>query len=156
LTGHLVLSTIHTNSAWGTISRLADMGVPPFLVAGTLNTSVAQRLLRLLCPHCRREEKFDISFFPRAYKAPRVLERHAVAVGCPECFYTGYRGRKAIYEVLPIDHELAECIKTNHQQVNEMLRERGITTLAENAFRLFEEGETSIEEVYSILFNSYA
>ncbi|CAN5882671.1 GspE/PulE family protein [soil metagenome] len=156
LTGHLVLSTIHTNSAWGTISRLADMGVPPFLVAGTLNTSVAQRLLRLLCQHCRREESFSADLFPRSYKAPRVLKNHTVAVGCPECFYTGYRGRKAIYEVLPIDHELAECIKTNNQQVNEMLRERGITTLAENAFRLFEEGETSIEEVYSILFNSYA
>ena len=58
LTGHLVLSTIHTNSAWGTISRLVDMGVPPFLIASTLNTSVAQRLVRLLCTHCKKEEDF--------------------------------------------------------------------------------------------------
>lgn len=156
LTGHLVLSTIHTNSAWGTISRLADMGVPPFLVAGTLNTSVAQRLLRLLCTHCKMEKDFESSFFPRSYKPPRTLTKHHVPAGCPECFYTGYRGRMAIYEVLPIDHELAECIKTNHTQVGNMLKERGITTLAENAFDLFEKGETSIEEVYSILFNSYA
>lgn len=156
LTGHLVLSTIHTNSAWGTISRLADMGVPPFLVAGTLNTSVAQRLLRMLCPHCKQEKDFDVSLFPRTYKAARILPTHHVPVGCPECFYTGYRGRKAIYEVLPIDHELAECIKNNHAQVGALLKERGITTLAENAFRLFEQGETSIEEIYSILFNSYA
>jgi general secretion pathway protein E/type IV pilus assembly protein PilB len=156
LTGHLVLSTIHTNSAWGTISRLADMGVPPFLIAGTLNTSVAQRLLRVLCPHCKQEKDFDVSLFPRAYKAARILDKHTVAIGCPECFYTGYRGRKAIYEVVPIDHELAEHIKTNDAQVGNMLRERGITTLAENAFRLFEEGQTSIEEIYSILFNSYA
>ncbi len=62
----------------------------------------------------------------------------------------------AIYEVLPIDHELAECIKTNNAQVGAMLKERGISTLAENAFDLFEKGETTIEEVYSILFNSYA
>jgi general secretion pathway protein E/type IV pilus assembly protein PilB len=156
LTGHLVLSTIHTNSAWGTISRLADMGVPPFLVAGTLNTSVAQRLLRLLCRHCKLEKDFESSLFPRSYKSPRVIQTHHTPVGCPECFYTGYRGRMAIYEVLPIDHELAECIKTNNSQVGELLKERGITTLAENAFDLFEKGETSIEEVYSILFNSYA
>ncbi|HET6989707.1 MAG TPA: ATPase, T2SS/T4P/T4SS family, partial [Bacteroidia bacterium] len=153
---HLVLSTIHTNSAWGTISRLADMGVPPFLIAGTLNTSVAQRLLRLLCQHCKQEKDFDISLFPRTYKAPRAIHSHHVSVGCPECFYTGYRGRKAIYEVIAIDHELAECVKTNDSQVGNMLREREITTLAENAFDLFEKGETSIEEVYSILFNSYA
>ncbi len=156
LTGHLVLSTIHTNSAWGTVSRLADMGVPPFLISGTLNTSVAQRLVRLLCPHCKKEETFDASLFPRSYKAPRALHTHTVPAGCPECFYTGYRGRKAIYEIIPIDHELAERIKTNDEQVGNLLRERNITTLAENAFRLFETGETSIEEVYSILFNSYA
>lgn len=156
LTGHLVLSTIHTNSAWGTISRLADMGVPPFLIAGTLNTSVAQRLVRILCPHCKNKEAFQISFLPRSYKAPRIPEYHHVPAGCPECFYTGYRGRKAIYEIIPIDHELAEQIKVNTAQVGEMLRERKITTLAENAFRLFEEGETSADEVYSILFNSYA
>jgi type IV pilus assembly protein PilB len=156
LTGHLVLSTIHTNSAWGTISRLSDMGVPPFLIAGTLNTSVAQRLLRLLCQHCKMEKDFETTLFPRNYKAPHVILKHHVAVGCPECFYTGYRGRKAIYEVLPIDHELAEIIKTNSAQVGTMLEERGISTLAENAFSLFEQGDTSIEEVYSILFNSYA
>lgn len=156
LTGHLVLSTIHTNSAWGTISRLVDMGVPPFLIAGTLNTSVAQRLLRLLCVHCKLERDFDVSLFPRSYKSPRSIHKHHVPVGCPECFYTGYRGRKAIYEVLPIDHELAERIKNNDAHVGNMLLERGITTLAQNALRLFEAGETSIDEVYSILFNSYA
>jgi general secretion pathway protein E/type IV pilus assembly protein PilB len=156
LTGHLVLSTIHTNSAWGTISRLADMNVPPFLVAGTLNTSVAQRLLRLLCRHCKLEKEFETSLFPRSYKPPRVISKHHVPAGCPECFYTGYRGRMAIYEVIPVDHELAECIKTNNSQVGSLLKERGITTLAENAFDLFEKGETSVEEVYSILFNSYA
>lgn len=155
LTGHLVLSTIHTNSAWGTISRLADMGVPPFLVSGTLNTSVAQRLVRLLCPHCKREEKFSAALLPRSFKAPRVLSTHFVPAGCPECYYTGYRGRKAIYEIIPIDHELSECIRNNVPQVGALLKERGITTLAENAFRFLEEGITSADEIYSILFNSY-
>jgi len=155
LTGHLVLSTIHTNSAWGTISRLADMGVPPFLLASTLNTSVAQRLVRLLCPHCKREEAFNTSLLPRSFKAPREVRTHHTAQGCEHCYYTGYRGRKAVYEVIPIDHDLAERIKINEHNVGGLLRERNIGTLAGNAFRLFEAGDTSIEEIYSILFNSY-
>lgn len=155
LTGHLVLSTIHTNSAWGTISRLADMGLAPFLVAGTLNTSVAQRLVRLLCPHCSMEENFDPKLFPRNYRAPRKVNTHRRAGGCASCHFTGYRGRKAIYEVIPIDHELAARIRINAPEVNELLAERQITTLADNAFRLFESGETSIEEIYPILFNSH-
>ena len=100
LTGHLVLSTIHTNSAWGTISRLTDMGVPPFLLASTLNTTVAQRLLRTLCPSCKEEKAFDDALYPKTYKAPKKVERHYTAIGCPECHYTGYKGRKAIYEVV--------------------------------------------------------
>ncbi|MCA6363629.1 MAG: type II/IV secretion system protein [Bacteroidetes bacterium] len=156
LTGHLVLSTIHTNSAWGTVSRLADMGLAPFLIAGTLNTSVAQRLVRLLCPHCSTEEKFDAALYPRNYKAQRTVLTHKRPAGCASCHYTGYRGRKAIYEVIPIDHELADRIRKNSPEVNDLLRERNITTLADNAFRLFENGDTSIEEIYSILFNSYA
>lgn len=155
LTGHLVLSTIHTNSAWGTISRLADMGVPPFLLASTLNTSVAQRLVRLLCPHCKREEPFDAQLLPRNFKAPRQPETHFTAKGCEQCFYTGYRGRKAVYEVIPIDFELGERIKVNDHNVGGLLRERNIGTLAGNAFRLFEAGETSIEEIYSLLFTNY-
>ncbi|MGL5892183.1 MAG: GspE/PulE family protein [Bacteroidia bacterium] len=156
LTGHLVLSTIHTNSAWGTVSRLADMGLPPFLIAGTLNTSVAQRLVRLLCPHCSTTENFDAKYYPRSYKAPRTIAQHKRPAGCASCHFTGYRGRKAIYEVIPIDHELADRIRKNSPEVNDLLRERNITTLADNAFRLFENGDTSIEEIYSILFNSYA
>jgi general secretion pathway protein E/type IV pilus assembly protein PilB len=132
------------------------MGVPPFLIAGTLNTSVAQRLVRLLCPHCSTEEYFDNKLYPRSYRAPRTVVQHRRPVGCTTCHFTGYRGRKAIYEVIPIDHELSSRIKGNIPEVGDLLREREITTLADNAFRLFETGETSIEEIYSILFNSYA
>ena len=155
LTGHLVLSTIHTNSAWGTISRLADMGVPPFLLASTLNTTVAQRLLRLLCTECKEEKTFDSSYFPRTFKAPRAIHSHFVAKGCEHCYYTGYKGRKAIYEVIPIDFELAENIKNNTFSIEAILKERNIKTLKENAFDLFEKGITTVDEIYPILLNSY-
>lgn len=153
LTGHLVLSTIHTNSAWGTISRLVDMGVPSFLLANTLNTSVAQRLVRKLCTDCKVKEPMDEKLYPRKYKAPRKIEHHHIAVGCPNCHYTGYKGRKALYEVIPIDAELSDNIKAGNYKVDDLLKERNIKTLAENAFELFESGESSIEEVYSLLLN---
>lgn len=153
LTGHLVLSTIHTNSAWGTISRLIDMGVPPFLLANTLNTSVAQRLLRILCPHCKTEETFDTALYPQQFKAFYEVKKHCVAKGCNHCFHTGYKGRKAVYEIIPIDRNLSEKIKNNVYDVSAELHERKLKTLAENAFELFAAGETTIEEIYPLLFN---
>ncbi|MGB3948538.1 MAG: GspE/PulE family protein [Bacteroidia bacterium] len=155
LTGHLVLSTIHTNSAWGTISRLVDMGVPSFLLASELNTSIAQRLLRVLCNECKEEQSFDPKFFPKTFKAPRTVLVHSVAKGCEYCHYTGYKGRKAIYEVIPIDYELASHIKSNSFSVTELLKERNIKTLSENAFDLFEKGITSVDEIYPILLNTH-
>lgn len=151
LTGHLVLSTIHTNSAWGTISRLADMGIPPFLIANTLNTSVAQRLVRLLCEHCKKETPFDEALLPLKYIPPEKLITHYVPVGCTECFNTGYKKRKAIYEVVPVDEDLTEEIKKGSARIAELLKQKGIETLSGNAFRLFRNGLTSIEEVYPML-----
>lgn len=155
LTGHLVLSTIHTNSAWGTVSRMVDMGVPSYLLANTLSLSVAQRLVRLLCPHCKEKKEFDSILFPIKYKAPRKVDYHFEPVGCDQCFYTGYKGRKAVYEVIPIDYELAEHIKNSQFNVMDELKEKGITTLMDNAFELFEKGDTSIEEVYALLMSNY-
>jgi len=151
LTGHLVLSTIHTNSAWGTVSRLIDMGVQPFLIANTLNTSVAQRLVRLLCKDCKVVKEFDESKFPSKFKPYRKVYQHSVANGCDKCFNTGYRGRKAVYEVIPIDEELIEQIKLGNHNIIDLLKVRGIKTLSENAFELFEQGLTSIDEIYSLL-----
>ncbi|MDB5274736.1 MAG: ral secretion pathway protein GspE [Chitinophagaceae bacterium] len=153
LTGHLVLSTIHTNSAWGTISRLVDMGVAPFLVATTLNTSVAQRLIRLLCPNCKKEEQVTGKIFPKKFKPYREVSHHFVAVGCNDCYHTGYKGRKAVYEVIPIDEELAEVIKSSNFAVGDLLKKKGIKTLSENAFELFEQGQTTMEEIYPLLIN---
>ena len=155
LTGHLVLSTIHTNSAWGTISRLADMGVPPFLIASTLNTSVAQRLIRLLCLDCKHKEQFYDKFFPLHFKPLRPLKEHCVAKGCESCYYTGYKGRRAIYEVISIDYELADNIKNSVFNIGSLLKQKNIKTLTENAFEMLENGETSVEEVYPILLNNY-
>lgn len=153
LTGHLVLSTIHTNSAWGTVSRLIDMGIPPFLVASTLNTTVAQRLIRLLCPHCKKEAAFDTDLYPKQFTPFAPVDQHCVAVGCEQCYYTGYKGRKAVYEVIPIDRDLAFEIKEGNMYIQELLKKRGIQTLSENAFGLFKGGLTSIEEIYPLLFN---
>jgi general secretion pathway protein E/type IV pilus assembly protein PilB len=153
LTGHLVLSTIHTNSAWGTISRLLDMGIPPFLVANTLNTSVAQRLIRLLCPHCKQIEPFNTNLFPRKFRPYQPIDTHYISRGCPECYNTGFKGRKAVYEVLPIDEELSDAIKSGEGNITDLLRQRQIKTLSENAFELFRQGQTSLEEIYSLLVN---
>lgn len=153
LTGHLVLSTIHTNSAWGTVSRLMDMGIPGFLLANTLNTTAAQRLLRLLCPYCKKEEKFDAAMYPKQFKPYREVHNHSVAVGCENCYYTGYKGRKAVYEVIPVDAELGDKIKNRIFDISEDLKSRGVKTLAENAFELFEKGDTSIEEIFPLLYN---
>jgi type IV pilus assembly protein PilB len=153
LTGHLVLSTIHTNSAWGTVSRLIDMGIPPFMVANTLNTTAAQRLIRLLCPHCKTQKDFDNSLYPRQFKPYKDIDFHFTAQGCEQCYYTGYKGRKAVYEVIPVDHDLANEIKNGNMNVHALLKARGIQTLAENAFNLFSDGLTSVEEIYPLLFN---
>ena len=153
LTGHLVLSTIHTNSAWGTVSRLIDMGIPPFLLASTLNTTVAQRLVRLLCTACKQQAAFDNELYPRNFVPYRPINGHYVAQGCDQCHHTGYRGRAAVYEIIPIDHELAGKIKRNDHDIQAELAEMDIKTLAENAFELFAEGKTSIEEIYPLLFS---
>lgn len=154
LTGHLVLSTIHTNSAWGTISRMIDMGVPSYLLANTLSLSVAQRLVRVLCPKCKERKIFDKKLFPSSYKAPRKVVSHYKPVGCEECFYTGYKGRKAVYEVIPIDYDMSEAIKDERFNVRADLKEKGINQLMDNAFELFEKGETSIDEVYAMLMSN--
>lgn len=153
LTGHLVLSTIHTNSAWGTISRLVDMGIPSFLVANTLNTSVAQRLVRLLCKHCKTQTTLNAGLYPRSFKPYTIVSNHFVAKGCDQCYQTGYSGRKAVYEVIPMDTALADLIKSAESNITDCLREKGIHSLSENAFELFAGGETSLEEIYPLLMN---
>ncbi len=151
LTGHLVLSTIHTNSAIGTITRLSDMDVPDYLIASTLNLSVAQRLVRVLCPECKKEQKFDVSYLPHNYHHARTPKSHFIPVGCDHCFFTGYKGRKAVYEVIPITGEIAGHIREGTLSSETVKEKYSIKFLHESAFDLFCEGKTSIEEIYPIL-----
>jgi len=151
LTGHLVLSTIHTNSATGTISRLVDMGVPPFLIAETINISVAQRLVRTLCKACKREAIFNEDDLPHSFEMPKQLKVHFVAEGCDECYHTGYRGRRAIYEILPINKDVANAIKKNTLEQTNFINDN---RLSDKAFDLLSKGLTSLDEIYPMLINS--
>ena len=151
LTGHLVLSTIHTNSAWATVSRLIDMGIPPFLIAGTLNLSLAQRLVRKLCNTCKNKKEVNQEVFPSGFTIPGDLHYHFEATGCEDCYHTGYSGRKAIYEILPVDKELIALIKANATDIDNYIEEKNIQTLHKNAVDLIKDGVTSIDEVFSLL-----
>lgn len=153
LTGHLVLSTIHTNSAWATISRLIDMGVPPYLLATTLNMSVAQRLVRKLCSHCKKEGTISDELFPESFTETGAIKKHYEAEGCNHCYYTGYDGRKAVYEIIPINKELETAIKHNELQIDDYLASHNLNTLKTNAIEMINKGETSIDEAYSLLAN---
>lgn len=152
LTGHLVLSTIHTNSAWGTVSRLIDMGVPEYLLANTLNLSVAQRLVRTLCPRCKVQRELQREELPKNYQSLNI-SRHYAAAGCDHCHYTGHKGRKAIYEVINVTRELAECIKHNATNIDDYCQHNKISKLAENALALFITGEASLDEIYPYLIH---
>lgn len=153
LTGHLVLSTIHTNSAWATISRLIDMGIPAFLIANTLNISIAQRLVRKLCDNCKKKDPISSSLFPENFVVPKDLLFHYKPVGCPHCYHTGYNGRKAIYEIIPILKDLTPHIKDNDLEIDDYLKEQQISTLKHNAINLLKKGITSVEEVYALLID---
>jgi type IV pilus assembly protein PilB len=154
LTGHLVLSTIHTNSALGTISRLIDMDIPPFLIAETLNVSVAQRLVRKLCNHCKSVEEIPSEYYTQISLLPNSITHHAVAVGCEKCHYTGYVGRTAIYEVLPISVEIATLIKNQAKQISQKDIESKYMSLSEKALELLKDKITSIEELYSYFISN--
>ncbi|PHK15531.1 general secretion pathway protein GspE, partial [Nostoc linckia z15] len=150
LTGHLVLSTIHTNSAAGTLSRLIDMGIPPYLIAETLNLSVAQRLVRKLCPDCKQRHQQDTVSLPESFFAPYPLTCIFKPGGCNNCHHTGYSGRVAIYELMPVTLATAQAIKNGKPEDTPSNYE----TLAHKAYGLLSAGTTSLEEIYSILINA--
>lgn len=148
LTGHLVLSTIHTNSAIGVISRLIEMGVSPFLIADTLNVAVAQRLLRVLCNSCKQKATLEEDNIYYGELKSYGVEEYYSASGCSECFNTGYKGRKAIYEVIPINSQVSQLIKNDQiDQIINIMQEKKIKLLADSALELLKKGETSLEEI---------
>ncbi|AIQ61253.1 GspE/PulE family protein [Paenibacillus borealis] len=149
LTGHLVLSTLHTNDAISTISRLRDMGVEPYLIASSLLGVVAQRLVRKICPDCKEEHK------PTEQEAI-MLRRHSLPAeviyrgrGCGNCNNTGYRGRIAIHEVLKINDRMRQLI-TDSASIEELRaagREQGMVQLMEDGFIKVSKGITTLQEV---------
>lgn len=152
LTGHLVLSTIHTNSAVGTVSRLIDMGVPSYLISETLNLSVAQRLIRKLCNTCKEEISYDKNDFPSDYNFPYEIEKIYKPVGCNDCYHTGFKGRTAIYEVINVTPKIASAIKNNNFNTY-FESDEDYKSLSDKAFDVLAKGETSLDEIYSILLN---
>ena len=153
LTGHLVLSTIHTNSAWGTISRLLDMGIPPFLLSSALSTSVDQRLVRRLCPECKEETITRPDLLPKSVQPSELHGTHHRAIGCGSCSYTGYKGRMALYEVIRSDTELSRLVREGQHDVSATLASRGIRPLRASALDAVRNGMTSIEEAWPLLID---
>jgi type IV pilus assembly protein PilB len=129
------------------------MGIPSFLISSTLNMSVAQRLVRLLCTRCKKFKDFNGSGYPGSFRPFYKIDSHFVPGGCDSCYNTGFSGRKAVYEVLPIDNELAMLIKAGEMNAESALKAKGIKSLAQNAFDMFAAGETSLEEIYPLLLN---
>ena len=153
LTGHLVLSTLHTNTAASAVVRLKDMGVEPYLITSTVTGVMGQRLVRRLCPHCKRE--VDL---PESVRESSGLARIAPAarcyepVGCEKCSHTGYRGRLAIHELLLMDNELRQHVLDGMDAsgLHDAAKARGMRTLYEDGLRLVGEGVTTLDEVLRV------
>ncbi len=152
LTGHLVFSTLHTNDAPGALTRLVDMGVEPYLVASSLEAVLAQRLVRVLCPHCKQP---DISERAQAFKLKLGIPADKMiykSIGCRECRNTGFFGRHAIFEWMDTNEEIRQLIlkSASTDQIRAAARRDGMRTLAEDGWRLVAAGVTTVEEVLSV------
>lgn len=153
LTGHLVFSTLHTNDAPGALTRLVDMGVEPYLVASSLEAVLAQRLVRVLCPHCKAED--DSPTAKALQEQQQEFLRGAKfyrSVGCRECRQTGYHGRHAIFEMMPLNYEIRMMILKNCSsgEIGLAARRYGLRTLREDGWRLVREGITAPDEVMRV------
>ena len=152
LTGHLVFSTLHTNDAPGAVTRLVDMGVEPYLVASSLEAVLAQRLVRVLCTHCKQP---DNSPTAQTLKAKiGILPDTTIykSVGCRECRNTGFFGRQAIFEWMDTDQEIRQLVlqSASTDQIRAAARKQGMKSLAEDGWRLVRQGITTVEEVLSV------
>ena len=149
ITGHLVITTIHTEDAVSAIDRLKDMGVAPYLIAAGLRGIISQRLLRRICINCKEEEQVTPSKIRMAGLKEREGRKFYHGRGCDMCFNTGYRGRIGDFEVLVMNDALRQCITNNgdKQEFQRLAKETGYVTMLENADRLVDEGITTVDEV---------
>ncbi len=154
LTGHLVFSTLHTRDALGAAVRLADMGVEPYLIAASTVGFVAQRLVRVLCPHCAVEAEPPEEFLQALEELPsrpaQILYRQAV--GCKHCAGTGFLGRRAIYEIYPVDGNLRRLILRNasEEELRAWAKEKGYLSMFQDGLRKVAQGVTTFEEVLRV------
>jgi type II secretory ATPase GspE/PulE/Tfp pilus assembly ATPase PilB-like protein len=152
LTGHLVLSTLHTNDAPTALTRLLDLDVAAYLVASTVDAVLAQRLVRRICTHCKVEARPDRAEAKRIDIARLGLERVWMGEGCDECRGTGYRGRTGVYELLVMDNELRLEVQRRRgsEELREMAIAKGMRTLLEDGARAARAGVTSIDEILRV------
>jgi type II secretion system protein E len=149
LTGHLVFSTLHTNDAPGATTRLIDMGIEPYLVASSLEMVAAQRLVRLICKHCKAEEpQAEVDKLRPEFgdEVPDVLYRGR---GCRDCQGTGYRGRQGVFEMMPITDEIRAQIleRVSSREIRRTAVHQGMNSLRQDGWRLIREGRTTVDEV---------
>lgn len=156
LTGHLVLSTLHTNTAIGAISRLADMGVEPFLLSSSLSGVMAQRLVRRLCPVCKQAhiadeaecETLNVAYEPNAESPLTIYE----AQGCDACNQTGYQGRMGVYELIAIDPTLKAMIHSGASEIEmDAYVHQTQPSIQQSAYQLVKDGQTSLSEVLRVI-----
>jgi type II secretory ATPase GspE/PulE/Tfp pilus assembly ATPase PilB-like protein len=152
LTGHLVLSTLHTNDAASAVTRLLDLGVAPYLVSSTVEAVLAQRLVRVLCTACREMVTPDARTLQRVGTLEHPLTAVWRAVGCPQCRDTGYRGRQGIFELLVMSEAIREL--THARASGERLRacamQEGMQPLRADGMRLVREGVTTLDEILRV------
>jgi general secretion pathway protein E/type IV pilus assembly protein PilB len=152
LTGHLVFSTLHTNDAPGATTRLVDMGVEPYLVSSSLEMVAAQRLVRLICKHCKEEmPKEEADKLRREFgdQVPATMYR---GHGCRNCQGSGYRGRQGVFEMMPISDEIRALIlqRSSSREIRKIAIAQGMKSLRDDGWRLIAEGRTTAQEVLSI------
>jgi general secretion pathway protein E len=152
LTGHLVLSTLHTNDAATALTRLVDLGIEPYLVASTVEAILAQRLVRRICPACREETRLTPEQDRALGEAAVGLDSVWKGLGCPECRGTGYRGRTGIYELLVMDETLRVALQqdASANRLERLGLERGMRLLKDDGVRVIREGLTTVEEVLRV------
>lgn len=161
MTGHKLLSTLHTNNSATTVPRMVDMGVEPFLIASTFLCSIAQRLVRRICEDCKKEETiaradaeklFGTTTVEALFGKESTLEV-VKAVGCPKCAGSGYRGRIGIYEVLENSPKIQQLIvgRASSDEIEKAAREEGMTTVVEDGARKVREKMTTVEELVRVM-----
>ncbi|MGL4370707.1 MAG: GspE/PulE family protein, partial [Spirochaetota bacterium] len=152
--GHRVFSTLHTNDAAAAVTRLIDMGIEPFLIASSVNAFLAQRLVRTLCPKCKKsckpnaKELRDVGITPAQAKKGKFFK----AVGCSDCFNTGYSGRVGIYELLPVTNAVRKLIveRADAAAIRDAGISEGMRTLISDGTRKALAGVTTIEEILRV------